>query len=220
MLDQYSYEPRQAPGDTRRSTQQAAVADAVRAAAAGDSNAWMTLVELLTPSLWAIARAHRLHSSDAADVVQVAWLRLVEHIGHIREPEHVGAWLATTVRRESWRLLRRKGAEHATSAEDLEGLSPPDVSPGPDFGLLRAESHARLQQAVRQLPPRQQLLIRLLAAPSPPSYEEISAATGIPVGSIGPTRGRALKRLRALLAADDLAGEDTARTSDDLEDKS
>jgi RNA polymerase sigma factor (sigma-70 family) len=219
MLDRHSYEPRQGPGDTRRSAQQAAVAEAVRAAAAGDSNAWMTLVELLTPSLWAIARAHRLHSSDAADVVQVAWLRLVEHIGHIREPEHVGAWLATTVRRESWRLLRRKGAEHVTSAEDLEGLSP-DVSPGPDFGLLRAESHARLQRAVRQLPSRQQLLIRLLAAPSPPSYEEISAATGIPVGSIGPTRGRALKRLRALLAADGLAGEDTATTSDELADKS
>jgi RNA polymerase sigma factor (sigma-70 family) len=217
MLNRYPYEPQPAPSDTGRGAAQAALAAAVRAAAAGDATAWTTLVELLTPSLWAITRAHRLRPSDAADVVQVTWLRLVENIGTIREPEHVGAWLATTARRESWRLLRRNGAEQVTPADDVEGLSSA-ASPGPDAGLLRAETHARLRQAVRQLPPRQQLLIRLFAASPPPSYEEISAATGIPVGSIGPTRGRALTRLRKLLAADGLAADDTAVTSDDLDD--
>ena len=56
--------------------------------------------------VWATARAHRLSSADAADVVQTTWLRLVENLDRIREPEALGGWLATTARRECLRLLR------------------------------------------------------------------------------------------------------------------
>lgn len=179
----------------------------VRAAAAGDATAWRSLVDNFTPMMWSIARSAGLVTGEAHDVVQVAWLRLVQHIENIREPERIGGWLATTVRRESWQLARRRRAEESVTDESLERLGPvSDTTPELEF--VRAELHARLRWAILQLPPRQQLLVRLLAASTPPSYGEISAATGIPIGSIGPTRARALARLRQLLATGDETGED------------
>ena len=41
-----------------------------------------------------------------------------------------------------------------------------------------------------------QSLLRILIGDPAPSYEEVSEALDMPVGSIGPTRGRALERLR------------------------
>lgn len=75
--------------------------------AAGDPAAWQLLATRFTPLLWAVARSHRLGQSDAADVVQSTWLRLVENLGRIREPDRLGAWLATTCRRECLAVLRR-----------------------------------------------------------------------------------------------------------------
>src|SRR5438093_10754388 len=77
----------------------------VRDAAAGSQHAWKTLVARFERLVWAVARAHRLNSADAADVVQTTWLRLVEHLGDVQEPERLGAWLATTARRECLRTL-------------------------------------------------------------------------------------------------------------------
>ena len=83
----------------------------VEAAVAGDASAWDRLVELFAPTVWAIARAHRLSTSDAADVSRTTWMRLVENLDRIDQPEHVQAWLATTTRRESLRVLRLAGRQ-------------------------------------------------------------------------------------------------------------
>ncbi len=82
------------------------VAAAVRAAAMGDREAWNRLVDWFAPTVWAVARCHPLNAADAADVSHITWLRLVENLGRIEQPEHVGAWLATTAKRESQRMLR------------------------------------------------------------------------------------------------------------------
>src|SRR5215831_13070195 len=75
-------------------------------ASAGDSDAWDELVDRFSGMVWAVARGHGLSSADAADVSQTTWLRLVEHLDRIREPERVGAWLATTARHECLRHVR------------------------------------------------------------------------------------------------------------------
>ena len=92
------------------------VATLVLAARAGDRAAWEQLVERFTPLLWATARAHRLGEADAADVVQTAWLRLLEHLGSLRDPHAVGSWLATTARHESLRTLRLGARQIPTDA--------------------------------------------------------------------------------------------------------
>lgn len=170
----------------------------VEAARKGDQAAWDALVHRYRSRVWAVARAHRLNSADAEDVFQVTFLRLVTHLDTIRDPRRVGAWLATTARNECLRVLRRAG--RAVPSGDEEMLDAPDQLLLPvDSGLLSSERHAALHAALARLPERCQRLLRVLMADPEPSYEEVSAALDMPIGSIGPTRGRCLKQLKAEL---------------------
>ena len=172
-------------------------AGVVAAAAQGDQQAWNQIVAHYSGLLWAVARAHRLSSGDAADVVQTSWLRLVEHLPSIRNPDGIGAWLATTARRESLRTIRRAArCQPSDGLDALVGFATDDV----DARLLRDERDAAVWRAFERLPGRDQALLRLLMTDPAPSYDEISAALGMPIGSIGPTRGRAIERLRRELA--------------------
>lgn len=174
----------------------------VIAAARGDEAAWRRLVDRYSSLLWAVTRAHRLNGDDAADVVQTTWLRLIEHLSNIKNPDGIGAWLATTARRECLRSLRH-GARCQPS-DEVDVLVDEEV-PAVDVGLLRDERDAALWNAFKRLPPRDQALLRMLTAEPTPSYEEIGAALGVAIGSIGPKRGRALERLRRELVAAEAA---------------
>jgi RNA polymerase sigma factor (sigma-70 family) len=170
-------------------------AELVRAAADGDQPSWDALVERFTGLLWGVARAHRLNANDAADVVQTTWLRLVEHLDRINEPERLPSWLATTARRESWRTMSRNRTLVLVDDEDeFEAREPP--GPTPEDAAIASERDAILWSALQTLPPRCQQLLRLLAADPPPSYEQVSVLLDMPIGSIGPTRARCLERLR------------------------
>jgi RNA polymerase sigma factor (sigma-70 family) len=173
-----------------------AVAKLVLAAGAGDQASWNALVDQFSGLLWAVARAHRLGEADAADVVQITWLRLVEHLDRLRNPAGVGGWLATCARRECVRILRASKRQVPMGDDFVEQ---PSLTPLPGEALARTERDRAIQRAFSLLPGRDQALLRLLTAEPSLSYEEIAAALGIPIGSIGPTRQRALERLRRLL---------------------
>jgi RNA polymerase sigma factor (sigma-70 family) len=178
----------------------AAVEALVRAAAAGDQAAFDALVVRFSGLVWSVVRSHRLSEADAQDVFQTTWLRLVEHLARLREPRAIGGWLATTARHESLRLLRQTDRVQPAAEDQLDGPDP--LAAELDAGLLRDEREVRLWEAFHGLDERCQALLRVLMADPPPSYEEIGQALGLPIGSIGPTRGRCLARLRALLQAD------------------
>lgn len=171
----------------------AGLAELVRAAADGDQEAWDAIVDRFAGLVWSIARAHRLSPTDAADVSQTTWLRLVEHLGRLRDPERVGAWLASTARHECLRVIRHAGRFVADPDVDLDAVA---TEPEPSALLLATERTSALWRAVEALPERCRLLIRALMADPPPSYEDIAEAFGIPIGSIGPTRARCLDQLR------------------------
>ncbi len=143
--------------------------------------------------MWATARAHRLAHDDAVDVVQTTWLRLVEHLDAIREPERLGGWLATTARHESLRLIRRRDREQPSDEADLFE-TPGDETI--DRLLLDRERDGALWRAFAELSEQCKKLLRMLVADEEPSYEDVSAALDMPVGAIGPTRMRCLDRLR------------------------
>jgi RNA polymerase sigma factor (sigma-70 family) len=172
----------------------------VRAAARRDQRAWDGLVNEFGGMIWAIARAHRLGENDAADVFQATWLRLLEHLGDLNEPARVGAWLATTARRECLRRLRiaQRYLPYGDDAPQHPAIDAPL-----DARLLAAERDRALWRSFARLRQTDQALLRLLMVESPLAYEEISAALGMPIGSIGPTRARALARLRRELEKDD-----------------
>lgn len=176
------------------------VAEMVRSAAAGDSDAWVWLVDKYCRLIWSITADFRLVESDAADVAQTTWMRLLEHIGRLKHPERVGAWLAVTARNECLRSLEAR--KRLVLMDEDSGLDTvAEHEPGIDERLLAGEQAQVVREAVTRLPHRWQRLIELLMADPPAPYSEISDKLGLPVGSIGPTRGRCLDRLRVLLQA-------------------
>ena len=171
------------------------LAGLVNSAAAGDQNGWNGLVREFGGLIWAVARAHRLRDAEAADVAQGTWLRLLEHLADLRDPSRVGAWLATTARRECLSVLR-DGVRHVPLQDDAFDDESPEML-GEE--LLIAERDRALWRGFSRLRSSDQALLRLLVADPRPTYEEISAALDMPIGSIGPTRARALERLRRQL---------------------
>ena len=170
------------------------------AAADGDQRAWEAIVDRFTNLLWSIGRSHRLDTNTINDVVQTTWLRLLENMHSIRDPERLAGWLATTGRRECLAALRRSGRE-APGLEPEEVVTIPDVSSPPvDHHLLVEERDSQLWQCFQRLSEQCQRLLRVLMEVDPASYAEISTAMGVPIGSIGPTRLRCLRKLREIAA--------------------
>jgi len=170
----------------------------VRQAADGEERAWEAIVERFASLVWAVARGHGLKDEDAADVSQTTWLRLAEQLNSIRDPERLGAWLATTARREALRTLRRNERNFPTDDCDKEITE--DFSSALVEDLANRERDARLWSAFEELPSRCKALLRALLADPPPSYAELSEVFEMPIGSIGPTRARCLDRLRDRVA--------------------
>ena len=176
------------------------IAGLVGGAAAGDRRAWERLVEQYARLIWSITVEFKLAVSDAADVAQTTWLRLLEHIDRIEYPDRVGSWLAATARNECLRSLAAR--KRVVLGQDEEVLSGMVVSGAEiDERILADERDQVVRDALSRLPRRWQRLLELLMADPPTPYADISDELGLPVGSIGPTRGRCLAQLRVLLQA-------------------
>ncbi len=124
------------------------------------------------------------------------WLRLVENLERLREPEHVGSWLAAVARHECLRIVRRAAREVLTDADTEPSTA--------DYAtverrIITEQRDAELWEAFETLPPQCRTLLRVLIADPRPSYDEVAAALEMPIGSIGPTRQRCLDRLRRIL---------------------
>ncbi|MEU5696118.1 sigma-70 family RNA polymerase sigma factor [Actinosynnema sp. NPDC020468] len=171
------------------------VAALVRAAAAGDQRAWNDIVDRYTPLVLAVIYRHRLRPADAADVNQTLWLRLVEQIGRLRDPDALPGWIATTTRNECLRMLR---LQQRTQPFDPLADEEPAGPDGPDLAdeLLAAERRQAVRDGFRELTEQCRVLLTRLLEDPPPSYALVSEELAMPVGSIGPTRIRCLEKLR------------------------
>ena len=181
-------------------------------AASGDQSAWNELVERFSQMVWSIARSFRLDDATAKDVSQTVWLRLVENLHRIDDPERLPGWLATTCRREA---LRVKGIRDRVVPTEFQ-YDIPDESPSLESMLVEDEEAREVVVGFATLSDDCQLLLRLLTTEPPLSYEEISELVGRPIGSLGPTRSRCLERLKAALSARiSGAGSDSFESGDD-----
>jgi RNA polymerase sigma factor (sigma-70 family) len=165
----------------------------VRAGGGGDAIALTSLVARFDRSLRRVARSYGLSAWDTDDVIQATWLQFMRHGRELREPAAVSGWLATTVRRQSLRVLQRHVREDLTddpAGGECSGHAEPHQE------LLAAERRAVLQRALSELPRRQRELMTVLTNNPELSYEEVGRRLSMPIGSIGPTRVRSLERLR------------------------
>jgi RNA polymerase sigma factor (sigma-70 family) len=174
------------------------IEELVQAARQGDQCAWDQIVERYMPLVTSVLRRYRLSGEDAADVSQTVWLRLVEHLDLIREPQRLPGWIVTTAKNEAIRIFN--GRRRTIPVDPLRGgqLEPGGTSSCEiDDDLLYAERQQALRDGMTELRPSHRQLLLVLLVDPPLSYDEISSQLGIPRGSIGPTRARALTELRS-----------------------
>ena len=188
--------PSPRPSAGGRESARPAVGMLVAAAVAGDEGSWDALVERFSVLVGSTCRRHRLSPHDADEVSQQVWLRLIEGLATLREPEALPGWLLTTTRRECLRVY--KGARREVLVDFEVDLDPAGdlEETAPEQALLASDREDVVRQAVAQLRARDRALVALLFADPPLSYSEIGRRLGMPVGSIGPTRSRCLSRLR------------------------
>ena len=172
------------------------VALLVAAAEQGDEGAWAEIVERYSPLVISVALRYRLSSVELQDVAQTVWLRLIEHLADLREPRALPMWLITTAKREALRTATASTRVRPTDLEDDAWASRLVTEDDQDADLVQAERRAALVEGFATLSSRQRELLAILSEDPPVPYAEISRRTGIPVGAIGPTRARALARLR------------------------
>jgi RNA polymerase sigma factor (sigma-70 family) len=163
------------------------------------------LVTLVTPILWHTARAQRLDRELAEDVVQSTWLALLRNADSVTDPQAILQWLIVSTRREAWRVLKRAERTESRDFEADELVGPPQDLP--EDSVLRADSDARLWQHIAQLSDKCRALLRVIAFADRPDYAAVAQALGMPIGSIGPTRGRCLAKLRQQLSEDPKWGQ-------------
>lgn len=178
----------------------------LEAARLGDQAAWDTLVAEFNGLVWAIVRSYRLGIPDASDAVQMTWLRLVENLDRINDPDRLAGWLATTARRECLQLLRKSGRVSLVGDELLQNV--PDNTDPVESGLLLAERDSALWGAFSLMGERCQRLLRVLMTSPPPSYRAVSDALDMPIGTIGPSRQRCLEQLRRLVTTSEQSAPD------------
>lgn len=178
----------------------ARAASLFRAFRDGDEAKMGDLVSLLTPVLWHTVRAQRVERDLAEDVLQSVWLALIRSADSISDPQAVLQWLIVSARREAWRVVKREDRVEPTEFEPDDVIAP--LGELPEELVLRDDGQARLWQHIAQLPERCQALLRVIAFADRPDYAAVAESLGMPVGSIGPTRGRCLAKLRLQLAAD------------------
>lgn len=178
----------------------------------GDASAWRDLVNEYEPLLRRIARHHRLSAEDADDAVQLTWLRCIEHIDQITHPDRLRAWLVAICRRESIHLVASGRREVPLSGPQVERLADQRDGEGDPFDeAVRHDEHDRLYGAIGALPQRQRALVVEVLRNEGQSYLSLSHHLNLPVGSLGPTRQRALTRLRNDPRLTDLSSENPGR---------
>lgn len=167
----------------------------------GDQGAMGELVRTLTPILWHTVRATRLDTATAEDVLQTVWLSLVRKSDTIAEPLAVLQWMIISTKREAWRVSRGQAKVRPEDIETSHAAEPAN-RPSVEDEVARGEADSTLWRHINELPERCRTLLRVIAFADRPDYAELAKTLGMPQGSIGPTRGRCLAKLRLALAAD------------------
>jgi RNA polymerase sigma factor (sigma-70 family) len=170
-----------------------------------DPASWSEIVRRFEPMLLGRARRYQLQQSDVLDAVQTTWLRLAENWHRVENPERLGGWLATTLHRECLRILR---ARRSIAPDDGLVERATDPNTGPEQRLVAAETVAAVRRLIDGLHARHRELLDALFDGDDRPYADLSRRMSIPIGSIGPTRARCLRRLRVQIEAQGLAPHD------------
>lgn len=167
----------------------------------GDQQAWARLVKTYRGLVYAIAARFGASRDDAADIFQGVCIEAFNSLPQLKNAGSLRSWLITLTVRQSvqWKRRRFNHVElDAMGPEQAEGIS---IDPDIPKIVWKNQQERIVRQGVAQLPARSAELLRLLFFEQPPvPYEEVARRLGLATGSIGFIRGRALSKLRKILA--------------------
>ena len=176
--------------------------DLIRRCREGSAGAWHQLLNKYERLVYSIPLRYGLSRDDAADIAQITFTILIQSLDGLAEDSRLGPWLATVARRHTWRLLERnrreaaserlEGADIAESAvllgrSDADSIEHWELTEWLDSGLSKISENCR------------NLLLALYFQPERSSYAEVAERLDMPIGSIGPSRARCIKRLKQML---------------------
>ncbi|MFN7943959.1 MAG: sigma-70 family RNA polymerase sigma factor [Blastocatellia bacterium] len=167
-----------------------------------DAEAWETLVRRYQRLISSIAFRFGLTADDAADIFQSVCLIMLQQLPVLRQQAKLSSWLITITVRECWKFREKRGRTDSLDEREDENLPEPadETQPPAEAVLLLIEQQHLVRRAVEQLSPQCRALIEhLFYSDQPLPYAELSRQLGMPVASIGPTRGRCLTRLKEAL---------------------
>lgn len=173
--------------------------DLARRCAEGDELAWATLVRRYRRLVYAVPSRARLPEDQVEEVFHQTFAKLAERIGSIRDVNRIRSWIVTTARRLTIDFIRARQSSRQVDLGEEQLASLPDDGEQAPESMERLERQHMVRQALLRIGERCRRLLSALfyrTGPDPPSYEGISAELRIPIGSIGPTRARCLKKLR------------------------
>lgn len=165
----------------------------VKACLNGDEQAWNDLVDKYGRLVFHITRSYNLDAAEADDVFQIVFLNVLRRLSSLKNTDSLTSWLMTITYREAQRasIAKRRVVQLDETVTDHSE---------PPFEKIHREFLAQqVQSALQQLDTFSREFLQGLMADPAPSYEEISRRLGMPLGSVGPTRARCLKKLEAIL---------------------
>jgi RNA polymerase sigma factor (sigma-70 family) len=174
------------------------VAAAIRRHQAGDASAMEDLFRIVRPWLHGIGRACRLSIHSADDVVQNTMAVALTHLPRLRDPDAGLAWLSVIARREAIKISREERRTDPIGDRDAWTGGAED----PEEIALARMACKELYRALSQLPERERKLLVFLFFDVGYDYATIARELDMPIGSIGPTRQRGLKKVRTIVNRD------------------
>ena len=172
--------------------------DLIQACRRGDEQAWKQIISGYRRLVFSIALNYGLGENDAADIVQLSFMMLMQGLDNLREDSHLGGWLATVARRNTWHVLERRRRENLADEALSENVALPDETSQSEqerWELINwlHDGLSRLDETCRAL------LLALYFDSERPSYRDVAARLGLATGSVGPKRARCLRRLREIM---------------------
>jgi RNA polymerase sigma factor (sigma-70 family) len=161
----------------------------------GEARAWDEFVDRYQRLVWSVARSYRLPAEDCDDVTQAVLVAALRHLADLRDPAKAASWLITSAHRESWRVARNR-RRTVDLVGDFASVSEPDDRRATDLEAMHS-----MRAALDELGDPCRALLVALFSEVDPHYPDLAKRLGMPVGSIGPTRGRCIEKLRARMGA-------------------
>jgi len=164
----------------------------------GSQEAWSALIDKYKNLIYSIPVKLRMYD-DAPDIFQAVFLDLLSSLDQLREPRALPKWLMQTCYHKCLQY-RRKAEKQPLTNEAGEELQIVSDQPLPEDMLTELEKEQTVRDAISQLNPRCEQMVRMLFFENPPRpYEDVARELGVATGSIGFIRGRCLRRLKKQL---------------------